>query len=207
MSQLRPEKPVVLTLHAEPTRILRPVDSHSTSPWEIHKERSGHDFLADRKSWQHKRLLLLNGRDSAALRNNPFTRCASVGHFSRFLDEGRSIRQRRWGSFGQWVQAGLEAQQRLINGPAGSIGSAIPMGLAAKLAHPQRPVFVFLGDGTFGYHAMEFDTALRYNLPIIAVVRERRALECRVSVCRFRIMGKNARSVVSCLPSPLRQSD
>ena len=44
------------------------------------------------------------------------------------------------------------------------------MGLAAKLAHPQRPIFVFLGDGTFGYHAMEFDTALRYNLPIIAVV-------------------------------------
>jgi acetolactate synthase-1/2/3 large subunit len=29
---------------------------------------------------------------------------------------------------------------------------------------------VFLGDGTFGYHAMEFDTALRYNLPIVAVV-------------------------------------
>ena len=74
------------------------------------------------------------------------------------------------GEFGQWVQSGLEAEPRLINGPAGSIGSAIPMGLAAKLVHPQRPVFVFLGDGTFGYHAMEFDTALRYNLPIIAIV-------------------------------------
>ena len=44
------------------------------------------------------------------------------------------------------------------------------MALAAKLAHPKRQVFVLLGDGTFGYHALELDTALRYNLPVIAVV-------------------------------------
>ena len=86
-----------------------------------------------------------------------------------FLDDG-AVFVSDGGEFGQWVQAGLEAETRLINGPAGSIGSALPMGLAAKLVYPQKPVFVFLGDGTFGYHAMEFDTALRYNLPIIAIV-------------------------------------
>ena len=74
------------------------------------------------------------------------------------------------GEFGQWAQAGLETQHRLINGPSGTIGSSVPMALAAKLAHPQRQVFVLLGDGAFGYHALEFDTALRYNLPIIAIV-------------------------------------
>jgi acetolactate synthase-1/2/3 large subunit len=31
-------------------------------------------------------------------------------------------------------------------------------------------VFVVLGDGTFGYHALELDTALRYRLPVVAVV-------------------------------------
>jgi acetolactate synthase-1/2/3 large subunit len=31
-------------------------------------------------------------------------------------------------------------------------------------------VFALLGDGTFGYHAMEIDTAMRYNLPIVTIV-------------------------------------
>ncbi len=74
------------------------------------------------------------------------------------------------GEFGQWVQAGLDSRVNLINGPSGAIGSAIPMALACKLARPGQPVFALLGDGTFGYHAMEFDTALRYKLPIVAVV-------------------------------------
>ena len=74
------------------------------------------------------------------------------------------------GEFGQWVQAGVEAPVRLINGPSGSIGSAIPMAVAAKLVHRDRPVIAALGDGTFGFHALELDTALRYDLPIVAVV-------------------------------------
>jgi acetolactate synthase-1/2/3 large subunit len=74
------------------------------------------------------------------------------------------------GEFGQWAQAGLHAPIRLINGPAGSIGSGLPMGIAARLAHPGRAVFVTLGDGTFGYHALELDTALRHGLPVVAVV-------------------------------------
>jgi len=74
------------------------------------------------------------------------------------------------GEFGQWVQAGVEAPVRLINGPSGSIGSAIPMAIAARLVHPDRPVVAALGDGTFGFHALELDTALRYALPIVVVV-------------------------------------
>ncbi|OGG51423.1 MAG: hypothetical protein A3F84_26595 [Candidatus Handelsmanbacteria bacterium RIFCSPLOWO2_12_FULL_64_10] len=86
-----------------------------------------------------------------------------------FLNDG-AILVSDGGEFGQWMQAGLEAERRLINGPSGAIGSALPMGLAAKLTHPQRQVFVVLGDGTFGYHALELDTALRYRLPVVAVV-------------------------------------
>ena len=74
------------------------------------------------------------------------------------------------GEFGQWAQAGLDAETRMINGLSGSIGSAIPLALAAKLAQPQRAVIAVLGDGTFGFHAMEMDTAVRYRLPIVAIV-------------------------------------
>ena len=74
------------------------------------------------------------------------------------------------GEFGQWVQAGVEAAPRLINGVAGAIGAAIPMALAARLRHPDRPVIAVLGDGTFGFHAFELDTAARYGLPVVTIV-------------------------------------
>ena len=74
------------------------------------------------------------------------------------------------GEFGQWAQACITAPERLINGPSGAIGSAIPFALAAKLARPQAPVVATLGDGTFGFHAMELDTAVRYGIPFVLVV-------------------------------------
>jgi thiamine pyrophosphate-dependent acetolactate synthase large subunit-like protein len=74
------------------------------------------------------------------------------------------------GEFGQWVQAGVEAAPRLINGVAGAIGAAIPMAIAARLRHPDRPVIAALGDGTFGFHAFELDTAARHRLPVVVVI-------------------------------------
>jgi acetolactate synthase-1/2/3 large subunit len=74
------------------------------------------------------------------------------------------------GEFGQWAQATLHAPHRLINGPAGSIGSALPFAAAAKLALPQSNVVAMLGDGTFGFHATELDTAVRAGIAYVAVV-------------------------------------
>ncbi|MFN7085934.1 MAG: thiamine pyrophosphate-binding protein [Burkholderiales bacterium] len=74
------------------------------------------------------------------------------------------------GEFGQWAQACVSAPTRLINGPGGSIGSALPFALAARLVRPGAPVVAMLGDGTFGFHMAEFDTAVRANLPFVAIV-------------------------------------
>ncbi len=74
------------------------------------------------------------------------------------------------GEFGQWAQACLNAPHRVINGVAGSIGAALPFALAARLAQPQAPVIAVMGDGTFGFHPAEIDTAVRYRLPFVAVV-------------------------------------
>jgi len=74
------------------------------------------------------------------------------------------------GEFGQWAQACVRAPLRVINGTAGSIGGAIPFALAARLAYPEARIVTALGDGTFGFHAMEFDTAVRCELPFIAVL-------------------------------------
>ena len=105
-------------------------------------------------------------RDSAASPIHPLALCQRLQPFldrdGVFVCDG--------GEFGQWMQAGLSAGLRLINGPSGSIGSSLPMGMAAKVLHPERPVFVFQGDGTFGFHALEIDTCLRYGLPVVVIV-------------------------------------
>jgi acetolactate synthase I/II/III large subunit len=74
------------------------------------------------------------------------------------------------GEFGQWSQACLNAPSRVLNGVAGSIGAALPFAVAARLARPHAPVIAALGDGTFGFHSAEMDTAVRYGLPFVAVV-------------------------------------
>jgi len=74
------------------------------------------------------------------------------------------------GEIGQWPQAIAKTGSRLINGVSGTIGVSIPFAVAAKAVHPTAPVVAVLGDGTFGFHMAEFDTAVRCNLPFIAVV-------------------------------------
>ena len=74
------------------------------------------------------------------------------------------------GEIGQWPQATVQVERRLINGVAGAIGPSLPFALAAKAANPQQPVIAVMGDGTFGFHMAEFDTAVRHGLPVIVVV-------------------------------------
>ncbi|MEW5783968.1 MAG: thiamine pyrophosphate-dependent enzyme [Bacillota bacterium] len=55
-------------------------------------------------------------------------------------------------------------------GAFGHLGVGLPFGLAGKLAQPDRPLAVITGDGSIGLSAMEFDTAVRHNIPVVCVV-------------------------------------
>jgi acetolactate synthase-1/2/3 large subunit len=77
------------------------------------------------------------------------------------------------GDFAQFCRLGLPARKpghwvRL--GPLGTVGAAIPFGIAAKLAKPDAPVVVLTGDGGMAFHSWEIHTALRFNVPIVVVV-------------------------------------
>lgn len=56
------------------------------------------------------------------------------------------------------------------SGLLGCLGTGIPFAMAAKLIYPDKPAVVFNGDGSFGFNSMEFDTAVRHNIPVICVV-------------------------------------
>jgi acetolactate synthase-1/2/3 large subunit len=50
------------------------------------------------------------------------------------------------------------------------IGTGIPYAIGAKVAFPDSRVVLLTGDGSFGFYATEFDTAVRHNLPIVVIV-------------------------------------
>lgn len=54
--------------------------------------------------------------------------------------------------------------------PSGMLGQAIPTALAAKIAHKEKRVIAFTGDGAFGFNGMEFDTAVRHKIPIVTIM-------------------------------------
>jgi acetolactate synthase I/II/III large subunit len=56
------------------------------------------------------------------------------------------------------------------SGLFGCLGTGIPFAMAAKLARPDKKVVVLNGDGSFGFNAMEFDTMVRHNIPVVVVV-------------------------------------
>jgi acetolactate synthase-1/2/3 large subunit len=55
-------------------------------------------------------------------------------------------------------------------GPAGNLGAGISCAIAAKALRPNSQVLTIVGDGSFGINAMEIDTALRHDLPIVCVI-------------------------------------
>jgi acetolactate synthase-1/2/3 large subunit len=89
----------------------------------------------------------------------------------RFLDATRDpILVCDGGEFGQWAQAFCSASVRIVNGTSGAIGGGLCYALAAKIARPDATVVALMGDGTSGFHFMEFDTAMRERAPFVAVV-------------------------------------
>jgi thiamine pyrophosphate-dependent acetolactate synthase large subunit-like protein len=52
----------------------------------------------------------------------------------------------------------------------GQLGVGLPYAMGAKLANPERPVYIFHGDGSFMINCQDIETAVRYKLPIIDIV-------------------------------------
>lgn len=77
------------------------------------------------------------------------------------------------GDFVHWTRADLDALRpggwvRL--GSMASLGAGVPFSIAAKLAYPDARVLLITGDGSIGFYFIEFDTAMRHNVPFVALV-------------------------------------
>ncbi len=67
---------------------------------------------------------------------------------------------------GQWMDPGA----------LGSLGVGTGFAMAAKLAHPNKEVMCYYGDGSFGMTAFDMETANRFGAPYLAVIGNNSAM-------------------------------
>lgn len=85
------------------------------------------------------------------------------------------------GDFLSFARVALAGGAYLDPGPFGCLGVGVPFGIAASLAYPQRQVVVATGDGSFGFNAIELDTAVRHGAKLVIVVANNGAWQIEVS--------------------------
>jgi len=74
-----------------------------------------------------------------------------------------------------FARVGLAAHTYLDLGPFGCLGSGAPYAVAAALAFPERRVIALIGDGAFGFSAMEIETAVRCGAGALFVIANNEA--------------------------------
>ena len=78
------------------------------------------------------------------------------------------------GNTGKWgklvVPATRPGQWNRVKGPFASIGHGLPSAIARRLSDPSHPCVLYTGDGSFGYHVAEVETAVREGADLTAVI-------------------------------------
>ena len=100
---------------------------------------------------------------------HPLRLCEEITHFMQrdaiLVVDGQEIL-----NYGRQSMSTYVPGHRLNSGPFGTMGVGLPFGLGAKIAKPDKQVIVVHGDGSFGLNAMELDTAVRHNIPVLVVI-------------------------------------
>ena len=73
-------------------------------------------------------------------------------------------------AFGRQTIPSYLPGHRLNSGTFGTMGVGLPYAIGAKAARPDKQVVCLHGDGSFGFNAMELDTAARHKLGVITVI-------------------------------------
>ena len=100
------------------------------------------------------------------------TRCALYKELGEVLDRD-AIVIGDGGDFVSYAGRVIDSYEPgcwLDPGPYGCLGCGPGYALAAKLARPDKQVVLLLGDGAFGFSAMEFDTLARHGVNVVGVM-------------------------------------
>ena len=76
------------------------------------------------------------------------------------------------GNYAAWLHRFIQhsPDRRQLAPTSGAMGYGVPAAIAAKLAHPEREVVAFAGDGCFLMTGQELATAVQYGANVVTVV-------------------------------------
>ncbi|HET7261871.1 MAG TPA: thiamine pyrophosphate-binding protein [Casimicrobiaceae bacterium] len=149
-----------LAILATPGAFLSAIDAKSARPVEPDASASAAAAHTEYEAWRSPR---------------PVAGDVDLWRIVRWLDERLDddvIVASGAGNFATWMHRvfryrGYRGQ---LAPYSGSMGYGVPAAVAAKLAHPQRQVISWSGDGCFLMNGQELATAVQYALPIVFVV-------------------------------------
>lgn len=104
--------------------------------------------------------------------NNKFADMkAVIHHLQNDLPEDAIITSDA-GNFFSWISRYYRYGKKstYIGPTSGAMGYGMPSAIGAKVAHPNKTVISISGDGGYMMTMQEFETAVRYDIPIIAIV-------------------------------------
>ncbi len=96
-----------------------------------------------------------------------------VAHALSELAQDGAIVSTDSGTITTWIARHFKIRPGMMFSLAGNLATmscGLPYAIAAKVAYPDRQSIAFVGDGAFTMLMGEFATAVKYDLPILAVV-------------------------------------
>jgi acetolactate synthase-1/2/3 large subunit len=132
------------------------------------------DHVRETVGWRPAEWAALAGAPEGPI--HPATLCHAIN--DALTEQGDATFVCDGGEVGQWghgmvrtadARAPAGATRRITNGVAGAIGVGLPFAIGARAA-VDRPTLALMGDGSFGFHMAELDTAARHGLPFVCVV-------------------------------------
>lgn len=85
----------------------------------------------------------------------------------------------------------------------GHLGTGIPYAIGAKIANPDKDVYVITGDGAAGFNFMEMATAAREDVKITVIVHSEEAW-CMEEIEQLMFFQGDASKVIACQQQPIR---
>jgi acetolactate synthase-1/2/3 large subunit len=146
---------------AEFARTVRGLRPDGKVPWSEWQETVRTEYELSR-SLEHR---------EASAREGFVDLAEVVTHLDRALPDDAVIATGA-GNFAGWVHRyyRYRSYPTALGAVNGSMGYGLPSAIAAKLAHPQRMVVAFCGDGDFLMTGQELATAMQYQVPIVVIV-------------------------------------
>ena len=142
---------------------------------DISKAKTEREFTANVQAVEK---MARDGVDQAAsVDTSPIHPLRLIKEVREFFGEDAIVAQ-DGGNISLWAAMGLRVYKPrsfLWAGGSGHLGTGLPMALGAKMAAPDRPVYILHGDGAFMFSVGELETASRLGLPVVDIVANDRS--------------------------------